>query len=321
MPKISAVMALYNTPYHFLEATVKSLIEQTFKDFELIIIDDASSVEYEKFFEKFRDERIKYHKLDKNSGPGKARNEGIKKAQGEYIAIVDSDDVYMPNRFEIQAEFLDNNQEISLISSAFKQSNNGKIPSVEKDNEDIKIFMLFNSPFANPAVMFRKDAFLEKNLFYPENKNFAEDYELWTDAMLKEIKMANIDEVLMIYTRRKGQLSKEKADKQAETLKELYYKVLSSIGISASKEELILHHNIYSQNYSEITIDEIKNWFNKIIDANKTSNVFNEQKLISKKEEVLKQFENIKNRIFKLKIGQYNFCINKPLKLYFEKRL
>ena len=115
MSKISVVMALYNTPYDYLSATVESILNQTFKDFEFIIIDDASHVGhfgYGEFFEKFNDNRIKYFKLEKNSGPGHARNEGIKKAIGEYVAIVDSDDVYMPQRLELQAKFFDENPKI-----------------------------------------------------------------------------------------------------------------------------------------------------------------------------------------------------------------
>lgn len=320
MPKISAIMALYNTPYHFLEATIRSIIEQTFKDFELIVIDDASTIEYNLFFEKFKDNRIKYFKLDKNAGPGHARNEGIKKAQGEYIAIVDSDDIYLPDRFKVQTDFLDKNQEISLISCAFKQSNNGKISSIVENNEDIKIFMLFNSPFVNPAIMFRKNVFAENNLYYPENINFGEDYELWIDSMFAGLKMANLKDVLMIYTRRKGQLSREKSEKQADILKNLYKKILSKMGIDATNEDLDLHHIIYSENFEAIPEDKIQNWFNKIIEANKTSQIFDEEKLIAKKEQMLDKIKKFKNRLLKIKIGQYNFCLNKNLLPYIEKR-
>lgn len=320
MSKISAIMALYNTPYDLLNLTVQSILNQTFKDFELIIIDDASTIDYKDFFEKFNDERIKYFKLENNAGPGHARNEGIKKAKGEYIAIVDSDDIYLPQRFEIQTTFLDKNTEISLISCAFKYSNNGKIPPVVEQDEDIKTFMIFNSPFANPAVMFRKNVFLEKNLFYPEDINFGEDYALWINAMFAGLKMANLKDILMIYTRRKGQLSKEKSDIQISILKSLYKKILLNIGLTPSEEELNIHHNIYTQNFNSNSLEEIQSWFNKIIEANKNIKIFDEQKLIGKKSEITNLFKNFKNRLFKVKIGQYNFCVSKNLRIYIEKR-
>lgn len=320
MPKVSAVMALYNTSYDYLKATVESILNQTFKDFELIIVDDASNIEYKNFFEKFKDERIQYIKLEKNAGPGHARNIGIKSAKGEYIAICDSDDIYLPNRFEVQNEFLDKNTEISLISCAFKQSNNGKISSVKEINEDIKPEMLFNSQLANPAVMFRKNIFLEKNLFYSENINFGEDYELWVNAMFAGIKMANLKDVLMIYTRRKKQLSKTNKNNQTQILKNIYQNIFSHLQMQVSQVEVDLHYNISLENFHSITAEEVSFWFDKIIEYNKKINIFNEEKLIKKKNQIFEKINISKNRIFKLKLGSNNLCLYKPFKIILEKR-
>lgn len=320
MTKISVIMGLYNTPFDYLEACVKSILGQTLKDFELIVIDDGSTIEYADFFKNFNDDRIKYSKLDKNCGPGGARNIGIKQAKGEYIAIVDSDDIYLPNRLELQSQYLDENPNIELLSGEYKQSNNGKISKLPIEHEDIKVFMLFNSPFTSPAVMYRKDAFAKKNLYYPEHIHFGEDYQLWIDAMFADIKMANIKDVVMIYVRRKGQLSKQKGDIQETAIKKLYQSILNKMGLQHTQDELDLHYNIENQRFDSTTIEEIKNWFDKIIDTNKTSKTFNEQKLVAKKGSVIKTFENLKNRLFRLKIGQYNLCINKPFRIYIEER-
>lgn len=320
-PNISAVMALYNTPYKLLEKTVKSILNQTFTDFELIIIDDASNIEYKDFFGKFNDERIKYFKLEKNSGPGKARNIGIKKTLGNYIAIVDSDDIYKPKRFETQVNFLQTNPEISLVSCAFKFSNKWKISSVIEHNEDIKSALLFNSALSNPAVMFNRKEFLDKNLFYQEDINFAEDYSLWIDAMLSGIKMANLKDVLMIYTRRKNQLSRTRKNEQTEIIKNLYKKIISKLDIQASDEEINLHFNIYNENFKLINSEEeIIKWFDKIINQNKLHKIFNEKKLIEKKELILSSFQDNNNRIAKIKFFEYNTCLYKPFKIKLEKR-
>lgn len=320
MPNISAIMALYNTPYNYLKATVESILSQSFRDFELIVIDDASTEDYSGFFEQYNDSRIKYIKLENNAGPGHARNEGIKLALGEFVAIVDSDDVYMPNRFEVQLDFFNENQDISLISGAFKQSNNGKIPAVTELNEDIKISMLFNSPLANPLIMFRKDYFIQHNLFYPENINFGEDYELWIDAMFAGAKIANLNEVLMIYTRRKGQLSKEKSDNQIMILKKIYRKILLNVGIDATQEELDLHHIIYSEKFSADMQGQINDWFDKIIEHNKSTKTFDEKKLVQKKEQILSQCKKNGNQLFRIKIGNNNLCVNKDFKIKIESR-
>lgn len=319
--KISAVMALYNTPYNYLKATVESLLSQTFKDFELIIVDDASSIDYGEFFKQFSDERIKYIKLEKNSGPGAARNTGIRQAQGEYVAITDSDDIYMPQRFELQAKFLDEHPEISLIGTAFKPSNKNRVSAVLENDEDIKNFMLFNSPLNNPSIMFRRKAFADKNLFYPEDINFAEDYQLWVEAMFADVKIANLKDFLMIYTRRAGQLSKEREEKQIEILKNIYKKMFSQLGFEASDEELDLHYDIYSEKFKSVkSAEQISNWFDKIIEHNKQKKIFNEQLLEDKKKNVLEKYNKVANRLFKIKIGQKNICLSKKLRLYTEDR-
>jgi len=321
MPKVSAVMALYNTPYSYLQSTVQSLLNQTFSDFELIVIDDASTADYNAFFEQFNDKRIKYFKLEKNSGPGHARNEGIKKAAGEYVANCDSDDIYLPQRLELQVKFLDENPNISLIGTTFRFSNKNRLSVLPLNDADIKTFMLFNSPFCNPTIIFRREEFASKNLFYPEDINFAEDYELWIDAMFSGVKMANLEDFLMIYTRRVGQLSKEKSEKQISILKKLYAKTLSNLGIQASQAQLELHHNIYAGNFSEIkSAEKVSEWFDKIIEHNKPALNFNEDKLLEKKIQTIRDFNTHKNRIFKLKIGNYNLCADKLFNISFIKR-
>ena len=321
MPKISAVMALYNTPYNYLQATVESILSQTFVDFELIVVDDASTIEYKKFFKQFQDERIKYIKLEKNAGPGHARNVGIREAKGEYIAISDSDDIYMPQRFEIQAKFLDENLDISLIGCTFRFSNREKLSFVPLDDKAIKTFMLFNSPLNNSTIMFRREEFLSKNLFYIEDINFAEDYELWINAMFCGVKMANLENFLMIYTRRPGQLSKAKLEKQIAILKKLYKKMFANMNLDASEEELDLHYDIYTEKFKKIkNVQQLSNWFDKIIISNKNLPMFDEENLIEKKEQIIYNYKKVKNRLFKVKIGDYNFCIDKKLKFYIENR-
>lgn len=320
MPEVSLVMALYNTPFEIFKKTIKSILSQTFRDFELIIIDDSSSLDYHEFLKTFNDKRIKYIKSEKNFGPGHARNEGIKKAQSEIIAIVDSDDIYLPYRLELQLNFLKNNPEISLVSGAFKYSNNGKIPVVPQSDEEIKVFMLFNAPLANPIVMFRRDVFLEKSLFYPNEPRFGEDYELWIDAMFAGIKMANLKDILMIYTRRSGQLSKAKSDFQILSLKEIYKKMLSRFGLAPTAEEIELHYNIYAQNFNEVKVEQVQQWVEKIIEQNKKTNLLSEDELTRFMNETVKKIIAFRDRLFKIKIGQYNLCLSKRIKLYIEKR-
>lgn len=321
MTKVSVVMALYNTPFEYLHKTVESILNQSFTDFEFIIVDDASSIEYEIYFEKFIDERIKYYKLEKNNGPGFARNFGIKQAIGEYIAIADSDDIYLPCRLKSQIEFFDTNADISLIGSAYRFSNKNTISHVLVNNDDIKAYMLFNSALANPTIMFKKEVFINNGLFYPEDISFAEDYQLWVNAMFAGIKMANIDECLMIYTRRAGQMSKAALDYQIKILLKIYNDMFIHLGFEPSKEELELHYDISSEKFKRISsAEQILSWFDKIIEFNTKSQLFDPQLLMNKKEQILFQYNKFNNRLFKIKIGGYNFCLSKNLKPYIDRR-
>lgn len=320
MPRISVVMALYNTPEEYLKKTVESILNQTFNDFEFIIIDDSSPHDYKPFFANYNDERIKYIKYDINQGPGHGRNEGIKISQGEYIAIVDSDDVYVPNRLEIQADFLDKNPDISVVSAAYKYSNKDKVPTVIENDDDIKAALLFDAQIANPLAMFRRKIFADNNLFYTEGLRFAEDYELWLEVLFSGLKMANLQQVLMIYTRRPGQLTKAKTQKQIDGIKAIYKKALTRFGLNPTPEDIEIHYNINVQKLNSLSEEEVLNWFSKLIEQAKINGLCSEKSLTKLMNNILEKMQKYKNRLLKIKIGEYNFCVSKKLRIYVEKR-
>ena len=319
--KLSAVMALYNTPYEYLQKTIESILNQSFQDFELLIIDDCSTIEYEKFLSQFNDSRIKYYKLEKNSGPSNARNYGIKIASGEYIAICDSDDVYEKDRFKLQVEYLNSHPNISVLGGAYKFSNKlNKVIKPKTNVEDLKIELLFNSPFANPIIMLRKNSLIDNNFYFPENLKFAEDYYLWIKLLFAKYEMTNLDEVLMIYTRRSGQLSKQNTEKQKHSLEFVFKTIFENLQIDYTADDIESYYKIAINDFKNIKQTDIEQLFNKIIEANDIKNIFDNQKLKEKFNYILIQYNKINSRIFKLKIGSKNFCIYKPFKVLLENR-
>jgi len=105
VPEISVVIPTYNRE-HTLRRAVQSVLGQTFTDFEVIVVDDCSTDQTKNLVESFRDKRIVYVRHDQNAGPGAARNTGIRRARGQLIAFLDSDDEWLPEKLRLQVEFL-----------------------------------------------------------------------------------------------------------------------------------------------------------------------------------------------------------------------
>lgn len=180
-PKVSVVMPVFNGE-KYLKQAIESILNQTFKYFELIIVNDASTDKTEKIIKSFTDKRIKLINNQKNLGVAKSLNIGLKKAKGSYIARMDTDDISMAKRLEKQVEFLKKNPKVVLVGSQcswinFKgQKINGF--KVATDDLIIRKKMFIRNQFHHASVMFKKKDVLKlggyKHLF-----NGAEDYELW----------------------------------------------------------------------------------------------------------------------------------------------
>ena len=195
MTKISVLMPVYNTKEEYLRASIESILNQTFKDFEFIIVNDGSTNNAEEVILSYKDDRIKYFKQE-NQGIVGALNNAWAKASSKYIARMDSDDIAYPERFAKQIEFLEENPEYSLVGSWAKiiHSNN-----IIKLPQDIKVMdLLADCMFIHPSIMFRKADFEKFNIHYETGFEYAEDYYMYARA-IKCLKMTNLQEVLLDY--------------------------------------------------------------------------------------------------------------------------
>lgn len=203
-PKISVLLPVYNCELYIKEA-IDSILNQTFSDFELLIIDDASTDKTVEIIKSFSDSRIILTQKSRNSGLIDSLNFGISVAKGEYIARMDGDDISLPERFYKQVDFLETNPNIIMCGTAYKT-----FGVIEKEirhplsHEKIAVQLCLNSAFGHPTVMGKKSIF-EK---YNYNKDFekVEDYELWS-RLIFEGQVANIDEVLLFYRVHENQVS------------------------------------------------------------------------------------------------------------------
>jgi glycosyltransferase involved in cell wall biosynthesis len=206
--KISVMMSVYNGE-RYLKCALDSILSQTFTDFEFIIINDGSTDGSRKILESYKDERIRLFS-NENKGQMKSLNEAIGYSIGEYIAILDADDLSLPERFEKQVTFMDSNPGVamcgSLVDFIDKDGNFIETYKVPISSREIRREMFFHCPFIHSSVMIRKSV-LDKIGYYNESFHRAHDYELWTRIVYR-YPTYNLPEVLVWYRSHDHQFTK-----------------------------------------------------------------------------------------------------------------
>ena len=205
---LSVLMPVFNSE-QFVTDAIKSILNQSFKDFEFLILDDAStdkSFEIIKDFEK-KDCRIKVFQNEKNLGVVESRNKLINLSKSKYIAWIDSDDIALENRFEEQIKFLEEHPDIGLLGAWLikcdKFCNPQQIWPMETDPEKLQIELFFHSPFST-VVMIRRSA-LPKKLYDPRFP-VAEDYDFYC-RIAEKSGVANLGIPLLKYRENSQSLS------------------------------------------------------------------------------------------------------------------
>lgn len=198
-PLVSILMPVFKTAPYLHEA-MDSMLSQTFMDFELIVLDDCSPDEAEAIMDTYTDPRIVRYKGEKNVGLSNVLNVGIGMARGKYIARMDSDDISLPNRLQVQVDYLETHPEADLVSVGMQLFGAREDVWVrELDVEKVKINALFHSPVLHASSVWRKDSFESRGLRFRQDMVPAEDYDLWTRALVKGLKLVNLPDVLYKY--------------------------------------------------------------------------------------------------------------------------
>lgn len=192
---VSVVLPAYNAELYLKEA-LDSILQQTFTNFELIILNDGSTDSTEDIILSYEDSRIVYVKNQENLGLIGTLNKGISLAKGKYIARMDADDIALPKRLSKQISFLEANTQYGVVGAFAQIIDSKEIYKVPITNEAIKAFLYIDSPFIHPSVVIRKDL-LSSNL-YDHQYHRIEDYELWV-RLSAQTKFYNIPEILLKY--------------------------------------------------------------------------------------------------------------------------
>ena len=219
-PLVSVLMPVYKTAPYLREA-MDSMLCQTFKDFELIVLNDCSPDNAEEILDAYDDYRIVRYKGENNVGLSNVLNVGIGMARGKYIARMDSDDISLPQRLQVQVDYLDKHPDVDLVSVGMRLFGAKEGTWIREINpEKVKIEALFHSPVLHASSVWRKDAFEKQGLRFRQEMVPAEDYDLWTRAMLKGLKLVNLPEVLYEYRIHEAQATVQ-TDKTAAKSREV----------------------------------------------------------------------------------------------------
>ena len=208
-------MPVYNSSF-YLHESIRSILNQTFDDFEFIIIDDGSTDNSLEIVKRYQDKRIKLQTLEHDYIV--SLNHGMRLAKGKYIVRMDSDDKMLPERLQKQFNFMETNPEIAVSGCWFqtfgKETN---IYQLETTHDSIVCNLLSGNPMCHPSVIMRADVL--SSLFYKRGKDiydksfiYAEDYKLWYDIIKEGYRFANIPEVLLLYRCSDKQVSRKECD-------------------------------------------------------------------------------------------------------------
>lgn len=254
-PKVSVIMPLYNAE-KYVKNTINCILNQTFSDFELILIDDWATDATMDIVSTIKDERIRIIHNDRNRGIAYSRNHGLQVAEGEYIALMDDDDLAPLDRLEYEVNYLDAHPEIAVIGGGFRIINendefvSGVTPTLQNPNY-IKAQFMFYCPMYNGATMYRKSIAIENGITYRDDCLGMEDYCFWIDYS-KYGKMTNVKEAFLYWrqapTTETIKVLNNKVEEREKKFAELQRRAIEANGLQLSDEE----YKIFTDSFMEL---------------------------------------------------------------------
>ena len=222
--KFKIVIPSYNNE-SWLEPNIASILNQTYKNYEVLYIDDCSTDDLDSVLVNVSDGRLKVLRLGQNMGVAKARNRGIAHAKGQYIAFCDADDICHPRRFDEQIEFLQQHPAVGVCGSGFTCFADEDLETVfnPHSNEEIRRHLMRGNCFGMSTMIGHAELF--RSYLFNQAMSPTEDYDLWTRMASAGIQMANVSKSLVRYRLHAQQASQLKSvvlDQLARKIRALY---------------------------------------------------------------------------------------------------
>lgn len=281
MPRISVIMPLYNAE-QFVKKAIESILQQSFKDFELILIDDCATDNTLDVVSSIKSSKIKIVNNEKNSGIAYSRNKGLELADGQYIALMDDDDLTVPNRFETQIGYLETHNDIDVIGGrhCIIDQRDQIIRTCREplnNPQYIRADMMLYDSIANGSAMIRNDFLKENQIKYQENCLGMEDYRFWIDCSVRG-KITNLSDILL-YWRNSGnnetcRVQNTQPKWRAEKYADLQRYAFGLNGYSLSEDEYAIINKMFPEALSSTVVDvkdmeKLHDVFTKIIQQSK----------------------------------------------------
>lgn len=283
MPKLSITVPAYNRE-NYIGPCLESLLNQSFTDFEIIVVNDGSTDKTVEIIESYKDSRIKLYHNEQNRGIVYTRNRGFELSKGEYIAILDSDDISVQGRLQKQVTFLDQNLKVGLVGGFAEVidengQSEGKVWFSNFDQKKLNTRLFFENCIAQSSVMLRKSAL--PNPAYRSEYPPSEDFDLWVQIS-RNWEVCNIPEVLIQYRVHSKNISKEENSVQIQNAnKILLYQAEELIGEPLTEKEKTCHISLMKNNFDKTDdMIAVHKWAYKIIEANKNSHKYPETEFV-----------------------------------------
>ena len=284
-PLVSVLMPVYNAEKHLQEA-MDSILNQSYTNFEFVIINDGSKDNSETIINSYQDTRIKLIVNPANKGLIYSLNEGISQCTGKYIVRMDADDISLPDRIKEQVNFMEAHPEVGVCGCDYVHFNgtSEKKYSAMTDHDEIMSYMIFNSAIVHPSLILRTSVLQTLQPVFNEGYSHSEDYELWSKLLFK-CKFSAVSKLLFKYRVHEAQVTNQHNVKQLESANKVRKELLNTLGFVYTEKELaLLSQMAGSQLYtSKQDVEELEAFFQKLISQNKTITAATFNKVISYK--------------------------------------
>jgi len=281
---LSIVMPVYNAE-KYIQQAVTSLLEQSYRDFELIVVNDGSTDKSMEIIQGFNDERIRILHNDKNRGIVYSRNRGNAAARGRYLAPFDADDVARADKFEKQLAFLEAHPEYGMIGSWARLIDaRGHVMrqkwKVNAPPERIPSILLFRNYFVQSSVVIRREAIPEEG--YAEGYDAVEDYRMW-GLVARRYKVWNYPAYLLQYRIHEQGITKRESDQMAGRDAKVFPLLYEPFHIQLNKRNLQLLQTL--KDNRPITdlkdLNDLEVFFLHLLSQNKKHQAVDQKQLLS----------------------------------------